>query len=109
MGPWPTDPAPDLAHPQHSGPPARTPEMARDEAPPFQRGETFYNGGTIDPNDLGGVNLEGKEFEFEDDQRGTGHRIRVRVVRNVSAGPILPKRLVTFQAANFGRRVDGYA
>ena len=40
--------------------------MSRDENPPWSRGETFYNGETIDTNDLGGTNLEGKEWVFED-------------------------------------------
>lgn len=85
--------------------------MARDESPPFSMGETYYNGGTIDTNDLGGANLEGKEFEFEDVIRNTGMRIRVRVVRNTAAIALLPKRLVTFSTAAgyHGRRVTGYA
>lgn len=84
--------------------------MARDETPPFSRGETFYNGGTIDSADLGGINLEGKEWVFKDDIRNTGFDVRVRVVRNMAAAALLPKRLVTFKNdAYYGRRVDGYA
>jgi hypothetical protein len=82
--------------------------MARDEAPPFERGSTFYNGMPIDTNDLGGVNLEGKEFEFEDEFHGTGHKVRVRVVRNSGAFNLKPKRLVTFDAAAYGRRCNGH-
>src|SRR4051812_27789861 len=96
--------------------------MARNENPPFDRGQTFYNGATIDTNDLGGLSLEGQEFEFEDinwssssspgaKPARTNRRVRVRVVRNVAAIALLPKRLVTFQLSgvNYGARVDGYA
>lgn len=93
--------------------------MARDEAPPFGRGQTWYGGGTIDVNDLGGQELEGREYEFEDldysvqggaPQR-TGRRVRVRIVRNMSGIALLPKRLASLQgsAGVFGARVDGYA
>jgi hypothetical protein len=82
--------------------------MSRDQHPPFERGSTYSNGEPIDANDLGGLNLEGKEFEFEDDVHGTGHRVRVRVVRNVSGGRLKPKKLVKFAAGAYGRRVDGY-
>lgn len=92
--------------------------MARDEAPPFERGQTFYNGATIDSGDYGGTQLEGMEWEFEDlDYSANGgvatkrsnERVRCRCVRNVSGGALLPKRLVTFSADEyFGRRVDGY-
>lgn len=92
--------------------------MARDEAPPFDRGETYYGGATIDSNDLQGVSLEGMEFEFEDRDYSvqgaktarTNRRVRVRVVRNVSGAALLPKRLVRFQktAGVYGARVDGY-
>jgi hypothetical protein len=83
--------------------------MARDEAPPFERGGTYYRGGAIDASNLGGVNLEGKEWRFEDNAYGTGMFVHVRVVRNAAAAALLPKRLVTFQATFFGMRVDGYA
>ena len=83
--------------------------MARDESPPWGRGSTYYNGETIDTNDLGGKNLEGKEFVFEDTEYGTGESVRVRVVRNASAGALLPGRLVSFQSTYIGKRVDGYA
>lgn len=83
--------------------------MARDEHPPFERGSTFYNGGTIDANDLGGVNLEGKEYVVNDDIYGTGLQVKLRVVRNVSGINLLPKRLVGFKSGFLGRRVDGYA
>ena len=82
--------------------------MARDETPPFPRGRTFYNGETIDTNDLGGVNLEGKEYKHEDTVNGTGLYVTLRVVRNVSGITLHPKRLVRYKTGFFGRRVDGY-
>jgi hypothetical protein len=85
--------------------------MARDEALPFNRGETFYNGGTIDATDnttLGGVNLEGQEFVVADTIRGTGLPITLRVVRNSGTLALLPKQLVRFDpaAGKFGVRCD---
>lgn len=90
--------------------------MARDEAPPFARGNTFYNGMPIDTSNLGGPNLEGKEFVFEvnspDDNSPddpSGRLIRVRIVRNVSTISLLPGRLAVFQkTAPFETKVDGY-
>jgi len=92
--------------------------MARDENPPFERGETFYNGATITATDLGGVNLEGMEWVFNDVNPNTGavrseKYVRCRCVRNTSGIALLPKRLVRFEqdASNpdeYGRRVDGY-
>jgi hypothetical protein len=101
--------------------------MARDEAPPFARGETWYNGGTIDPTDnttLGGVNIEGKEYVFEvnaqDQSTGfptnqdiSGRPVRVKVARNTSGVNLKGARLAHFQAAStasspYETRVDGY-
>lgn len=104
--------------------------MARDDAPPFARGETFYNSGAsasislTDPLGLGGVNLEGKEFTFEvnaqDQGNGyptgqdpSGRPIRVKVVRNSSGIALKPGRLARFLSATtsaspFECQVDGY-
>jgi hypothetical protein len=97
--------------------------MARDDAPPFARGETFYNGGLIDPSDplgLGGLNYEGKEFVFEVNaqdqgtgypagQDPTGRPIRVRVVRNVSGGALKGGRIAHYKAEDpYECHVDGY-
>lgn len=90
------------------------------ENPPFQRGQTYYNGRTIDSNDLEGTNLEGTKWFFPDvlqsDTGGikslrTNQIVECTVVRNVAAAAILGKRLVTYQATagNYGKRVDGYA
>jgi hypothetical protein len=90
--------------------------MSRDANPPFPRGKTFYDGNTIDSNNLGGVNLEGKEWVFEDvDPRSpvgsnrTNRYVRCRIVRNVSAGVLLPKFLVGSAGVggNLLGRVDG--
>lgn len=85
--------------------------MARDETPPWELGQSFYNGGQIDTNNLGGPQLEGKEYMFEDRFYGTGNPIRVKVVRNVSGAGvnIRPGYLVTFKAGFYGQRVDGLA
>lgn len=90
--------------------------MARNENLPFSIGETFYNGGTIDSNNLGGVDLEGKEYIVEDVNPNTGvvrtgQYRRVRIVRNVSGVALLPKMLVRFDTAagKVGARVIGYA
>lgn len=91
--------------------------MARDENPPFKRGEFAPVG---DDGSLAFPYLEGREYLFEDnDPRSTsgssasrtGRMVRCRLVRNVSGAALLPKRLVTFQATagRYGARVDGYA
>jgi len=92
--------------------------MSRDENTPFQRGETFYNGGTIDSNNLGGANLEGQERDFEDLDYSaltgvrparTNRLVTCRCVRNVGAVALKPKELVRFQNTAGVRpgRVDG--
>jgi len=92
--------------------------MARNENPPFSRGETFYNGATIDSNDLGGTHLEGKEWVFEDVNPHTGvartnKYVTVRVMRNSSGIALLPKRIGACEIDattpdEWGRRVAGY-
>ena len=94
--------------------------MAKRENPPFERGATFYNGGTIDTNNLGGENLEGTEWEFEDldFSAGVGVKnyrtntlVKCLCVRNKAAISLLPKRLVKCRktGANLFGHVDGYA
>lgn len=87
--------------------------MARDENPPFDRGSTYFNGGTVSSTD--GSHLEGREWVFEDiDPTNrtlrTSHPVRVKVVRNTSGIALLPKRIVRFEAdgLDYGARVDGY-
>ena len=94
--------------------------MARNENPPFDRGSSYYNnfasstGSTTD-----GVQLEGKEWMFEDFNPATktlrsNQYVKCRVVRNTSAGVLLPSRLANLAVAPnsngaFGGQVDGYA
>jgi hypothetical protein len=82
--------------------------MARDEAPPFVRGGTYYQGGSIDTTSLGGVNLEGKEYKFEDTVYGTGMYVTCRIVRNSGTFNLRPKRMVSFDSSYYGQRVNGY-
>ena len=85
--------------------------MAKDEAPPFDRGTTFH--GASDPIDLanlGGPNLEGKEYRFEDTKYGTGMYVGVRVLRNSATFNLLPGRVAavdTTQPATFAK-CNGY-
>ena len=97
--------------------------MAHYESPPFGRGDTFYNGGTIDSTNYGGLQLEGAQWFFQDLQwitsgiigakpARTNRLVKCMVVRNVSAAAILPSQLVTLQKVGTdGRyycgRVDG--
>jgi hypothetical protein len=83
--------------------------MARNEAPPIARGQTYTwytdENGTVDAT--GGAHLEGKEWLFEDKdwanvQNGiapdrTGMYVRCRLVRNKSGGALLPKRFAKYK------------
>ena len=94
--------------------------MARDEAPPFARGETFYNGVTKESIFTDPLNYLGKEYVFEvnsqDSTQGyptsndtSGRLIRVRVVQNVSGQALLPKRVARYKkTAPVKTQVDGY-
>lgn len=71
--------------------------MGRYTDPPFARGETYFNGDTIDISDLanlGGEILEGREYDFEDSVHGSGATVRCRVVRNMSATAVTAKQLL---------------
>lgn len=92
--------------------------MARDENPPFERGGTLTEGAAINADDLGGLNLEGKEYVFENTAnigttlKPTGRPVRVKVVRNVSGVALKPGRVATFSSATTAQyecRVGGYA
>lgn len=87
--------------------------MARDEAPPFQRG-------TYETQDAFS-HLLGKEWDFEDVDLNsgvgakaarTGKKVTCRLVQNVSGAALLPKRLVrtknTGTPQEFCGAVDGY-
>ena len=86
--------------------------MGRVNDLPFDRGSTFYAGGTINSNDLGGVQFEGLEKWIEDidfspgggaKTARSGRLVKMRCVRNMSAAPILPKQLVQLDKTNPGR------
>jgi hypothetical protein len=84
--------------------------MARDENPPFARGETF---GTTDTAE--GTELEGKEWVFEDRSPNSltarsNKYCRCRIVRNTSGISMLPKRIARFEltAGDYGAQADGY-
>lgn len=93
--------------------------MSRDNTSTPERGQTWYNGGTIDTNNLAAVHLEGQEKVFEDilwtgsagvkSDRGlaAGRDVRCRLVRNNSGITLLPKKMVRLDPANPGR-VLGY-
>lgn len=79
--------------------------MARDESGPFVRGGSWYEGSPIDTNNLGGKNIEGKEFLLEvngpnaaltQQTDPSGRYVRVRVVRNASGVYLKPRRLVKY-------------
>jgi hypothetical protein len=62
--------------------------MARDEAPPFARGETYFNGTTKDPVFSDPLNYLGKEYVFEPNaQIGRPVGDRVRLARAGRPGP----------------------
>lgn len=94
--------------------------MARDESPPWARGETFYNGSTKDPVFTDPLNYLGREYVFsvnaQDSQQSapvandsSGRLVRVRVAQNTSTIPLLPKRLARFAASSpVKTTVDGY-
>lgn len=106
--------------------------MARNENPPFGRGETYYGVvalPAIDANNLGGKQFEGAVWEFEDvsyalgavgaKQSRSNRRVKCMCVRNISGINLLPKRLAnltTVAEAEVGQnlaaylgQVDGYA
>lgn len=99
--------------------------MARTENPPFSRGETFYNGGTItidaSTSLYGGYEHEGKIWEFEDlvynqantvgaKQFRTNRMVKCMAVRNSSGIALLPGRLASLKKSgvNYLGQVDGY-
>jgi len=94
--------------------------MARNENPPVARGKTYFDGATISAQDVTDTNyLLGKEWVFEDVDYSvsgakvlrSGRQVTCRLVRNVSGGALLPKRVVAYDTSaglRFGDSVDGY-
>lgn len=81
------------------------------------RGKTFYDGNTIDTSDYGGIHIEGSVRSFRDyDYVADTSMLKLRsarmntciLVRNVSGIALLPGRVARWQAAQRGKRVDGY-
>jgi hypothetical protein len=76
------------------------------DAPPFQRGDTFYNGSAIDAASLGGAEYLAREYNIPDldysVQGAKPHRTNrvntLRAVRNASGVALLPKRTVALTA-----------
>jgi hypothetical protein len=97
--------------------------MARDEAPPFELGQTYFQGNT--PDTAVGNQLLGKIWTFEDidlNASGTGGTMKPRrtgcyrhmmAVRNTSGGLLVPKRLglmsVSGSLYEFTQEISGYA
>lgn len=93
--------------------------MARQENPPFERGQTFFQGATT--NLVDGANLEGSLWTFSDldySQSGqrsarTGREVKCMVVRNRTGSAMLPKLIAKLKvdgsAYEFGGQVNGYA
>jgi hypothetical protein len=83
--------------------------MARNENPPFPRGATYFGGDSTIVETVVSANLEGQEYEFEDEDFTNGtigscplrsnRRVRCRVVRNSSGGTLAPKLLVALNAS----------
>lgn len=87
--------------------------MARNENPPFGRGETWFSGTGATTTDPAAV--VGKEWVFEDINPVTrvvrsNKSVLCRAVRNVSGISLLPRRLARYKnsAGSFGLEVDGY-
>lgn len=89
--------------------------MARDESPPFPRGEYDTDVGAFD-------NVIGRDYQFEDvdltpgkvgaKANRTNRLVKCRLVKNNSGGALLPGLLVVFQTGAgiaYGGQVSGYA
>jgi len=83
---------------------------------PFERGSSLYNGLTVDTADDYGKSkgMEGQEFYLTSKSPSTSmvrtsqNDVKVRIVRNTSGGALAPGRPVTYEAGEWGRRVDAY-
>ena len=87
--------------------------MARNENPPFGRGETYFSGVGATTTDPQGI--IGKEWVFEDNNPNTkavrsNKSVRCRAVRNSSGIALLPRRIAQFSltAGSFSHEVTGY-
>lgn len=84
----------------------------------FERGKTYYHGTskTLSTSYGTSVDVEGTVRQFPDitvstggmKTKNSGRTVTCVLVRNTSAGALLPGRLVSWAAGYVGRRVDGY-
>lgn len=89
--------------------------MSRDNVSTPERGSTWYNGRTIDTNNLEGVELEGQVKVFEDINWGdtgvksarSARKVVCMLVRNLSGITLYGKRLVTLNPTT--QRITGNA
>jgi hypothetical protein len=73
---------------------------------PLDRGETYYGtSGTIDTDNYGGVEFEGKEVEFLDTE--SSMMVRGRIMRNVSAATMYGGQSVVCASGYHKQRFDG--
>jgi hypothetical protein len=91
--------------------------MSRDNVSTPERGSTWYNGGTIDTNNLAGLEAEGSTKIFEDVRwdvagikpaRNQARSVTCRLVRNMTGVTLYAKTLVVLDPAN-PNRVTGRA
>lgn len=108
--------------------------MGRFDSPPFGRGEGYYNDASYalkdlvnnagNPTQLGGVNLEGKEFTFEPNsqdfdqgiysataiasQDPNGRPVHCKILRNRTGINLLPGRLIHFDESGQGNNGTYY-
>lgn len=81
--------------------------MAREEAPPWPRGSTFFGiGGTTDAN--GGFNYLGAEWRHQDVTYGTNQYVTIRAVRNTGSFALLPGRMCAFDSSYPLNCINGY-
>ena len=79
---------------------------------PFPRGGTASDFGLpgVTTSDTWLDKWEGQEFEVDDTRHGTGHKVRLRIVKNDTGAVITPaNQLLRFNtnAKDFGRRIAG--
>ncbi len=89
--------------------------MARDENPPFERGNTFWGPGSTPADSTSGKQYEGAEYRWEDINYSNSAAVKpvrselpvvTRVVRNASSQTALAKQVVKLLATNHGQ-IDG--
>jgi len=81
----------------------------------FEIGKTFYNGQTIDSNNIPtGITIEGQERTDPDKSWNTsgqafrsGHPVTRRIIRNNATFNLIGKKLATYAAGFEGQRADG--